>query len=456
MKMYFRIGIISTLILMLIIPTGCKTAKFELSSLEINPNKVAIGDTAIVSVDLANVGNAEGTYSVTLSLDGTILETINVTMPAESVRKVRFDVVKEETGVYTIEIGELSGQLEVVKPAEFKLSSLVVTPSEVLPGEEVTVTVDISNTGGLEGDYTCTLIVNADVQENKVITLDSQARETVTFKFTPSYAGGRCNIEIGELTEKIKTFRPTDILVEDVSVSTRVVEVGSSVTINVEIRNYGDVEGSHTVTLELNYEESVGAQSINVGGGETETLQFIVTENDIGRHQIRVDGKYGSFTVIPEAPTGYKSYTGYTNTWNEFFVIYPEGWRDYDVESACCAFIGPIQNDGIFPDFVVTGEALSFEMTVQECFEIYRDQNQYYEDYEEVSTEEITVNGVFAIKHTFTLTIDRISCTLAQVYLITNESAYILTLGSSTKDYPNFTETFDNLINSFQLLPRLY
>jgi len=59
MRKFFLKSIVCLLILMLIIPTGCKAAKFELSSLEITPSKVATGDVAIVSVDLANVGNAE-------------------------------------------------------------------------------------------------------------------------------------------------------------------------------------------------------------------------------------------------------------------------------------------------------------------------------------------------------------------------------------------------------------
>ena len=68
---------------------------------------------------------------------------MDVTIPAEVTREVIFTVVKEIVGEYTVEIGELSGTLTVVEPAEFQLSSLVVTPQEVLPDEEVTVTVDV-------------------------------------------------------------------------------------------------------------------------------------------------------------------------------------------------------------------------------------------------------------------------------------------------------------------------
>lgn len=302
-KRCILISIITILIFALIVPMGCKTAKFELSSLGITPSKVATGDTATISVDLANVGSAEGTYTVTFSLDAVVIDTKDVTIPAETTREVTCTVVKETDGEYTVEIGSLSGTLHVVKPAEWELASLVVTPQEVLPNEEVTVTVDVSNIGGLEGDYTCTLVVNTIQQESKEVTVDGGVTETVTFTFTPSYAGGRCDIEIGELTEEIRTLRPADIKVTSVSASPKEIEIGSSVTVTVDLRNHGDVEGSHIVTLEVDG-ATVGTRSITIGGKDTThtaTVDFTITEDTIGRHSASVDGQSDYFLVIPAA-----------------------------------------------------------------------------------------------------------------------------------------------------------
>ena len=121
MKKQITVVTVIMLVLTLSMFTACAKAEFELSSLEIIPSNVTIGDTAIVSVDVANVGNAEGTYSVTLSLDSIVLETIDVTIPADSTREVKFEISKGEIGVYTIEIGDLRGQLQVVEPAAIEL-----------------------------------------------------------------------------------------------------------------------------------------------------------------------------------------------------------------------------------------------------------------------------------------------------------------------------------------------
>jgi len=378
-------------------------------------------------------------------------------------RKVNFDVVKEDIGVYTIEIGDLSGQLQVVKPAEFKLSSLVVTPKEVEAGKEVTVTVDVTNTGGLEGNYTCTLSVGrgANVQESKEVTLDSEETKTITFTFTPSYTGGgSTNVQVGELTERIKTLRPADLEVSSVSISETIIEVGSSVTVTVSVRNWGDVEGTDTVALKIDG-DSAGTQSISVSGGETGTARFTVTESDIGRHKITVDGKNTYFTVVPAAPPGYIGYTHWTflgtflGRQGGLFIVYPEGWQEMAVdEFEGFGFMGPIQSDGSIPSFNVVRVNLLDEMTVREYFESARAVYELlFEGYKEVSTKEITVNGVAAIKHTFTMTQFGLSLTMIQVILINNEMTYIITLGTTTTVYPDFVETFDTIINSFQLFP---
>ncbi|UCB42373.1 MAG: DcrB-related protein [Dehalococcoidales bacterium] len=455
MKKCILLSIITILIFTLVVPTGCKAAKFVLSSLEITPSTVATGDTATISVDLANIGSAEGTYTVTFSLDGVVIDTMDVTIPTETTREVTFTVVKETVGEYTVEIGSLSGTLHVVKPAEFQLSSLVVTPQEVLPPEEVTVTVDVSNVGGLVGDYTCTLIVSTRIQESKEITVDGGETETVTFTFPARYTGGRCEIEVGDLTEEIITLRPADIRVTSVSASPEEIETGSSVTVSVNLYNYGDVEGNETVTLEVDG-KSVGTRIITVGGKDTTrtaTINFTVTEDTIGRHRANVGGKSDYFLVTPVVPAGYVGFTGGSFPWQtDFFIAYPEGWEEQEGDELLNV-IAPMQGDGTFPSFIVHSESLPQEMTLLEYFEIASLVYSFFPNYQVVSTEEVTINGIPAVKHTMTMSAQGINVTVTQVYLINDDTVYLITIGASTAYYSEFTETFDTIINSFQIYP---
>ena len=125
MKRCTLIAMVTALVFVLVIATGCqKTAKFELSSLEITPSEVTSTDPVTITVDVANVGTAEGTYSVLLIIDGTTQDTERVIVPAGETQKVTFTVVmsqlrsQEQIGVYPVAIGHLRGKIQVVKPAE--------------------------------------------------------------------------------------------------------------------------------------------------------------------------------------------------------------------------------------------------------------------------------------------------------------------------------------------------
>ncbi len=66
-------------------------------------------------------------------------------------------------------------------PASFAISNLSVTPSEVKPAEQVTISVVITNTGGSEGSYTVILKVNDAEEARKEVTLGTGKSKTVIF-----------------------------------------------------------------------------------------------------------------------------------------------------------------------------------------------------------------------------------------------------------------------------------
>jgi len=96
---------------------------------------------------------------------------------------------------------EISYIIPLVTPADFQISDLNVTPSEVEAGEEVTVSVRITNVGGQAGSYTLPLIVNQTTEDTRTVTLEKGASNTTEFKVirqTP----GKYNIEIDGLIDE--------------------------------------------------------------------------------------------------------------------------------------------------------------------------------------------------------------------------------------------------------------
>jgi hypothetical protein len=83
------------------------------------------------------------------------------------------------------------------KPAQFTLSNLVVNPSTIITtGDSVTVSVDVLNTGEVEGIYAAMLKINGSLKETKETTLAGGASATISFTDSEQIAG-RYVVEIG-------------------------------------------------------------------------------------------------------------------------------------------------------------------------------------------------------------------------------------------------------------------
>ncbi|MDD5313304.1 MAG: CARDB domain-containing protein [Dehalococcoidia bacterium] len=65
--------------------------------------------------------------------------------------------------------------------ANFVVTSLNVTPSHAFPGDEVTVTTEITNTGSMIGNYNAVLLINGKQADSKLITIPENMTKTATF-----------------------------------------------------------------------------------------------------------------------------------------------------------------------------------------------------------------------------------------------------------------------------------
>ncbi|KXA91930.1 hypothetical protein AKJ63_00395 [candidate division MSBL1 archaeon SCGC-AAA259D18] len=152
---------------------------FAVKDLTISRTKVALGEPVTARVRVANVGDAKGTHTVRLKLDGETLKE-KVTLEAGESRTVDFDIEKQEKRTYSLNIEGLSESFEVVEPAEFELSDLVVSPKEADLGEKVNVSVNVKNGGEIAG--TCTVEVEiAGRMENETVSLSGGEDTTVSF-----------------------------------------------------------------------------------------------------------------------------------------------------------------------------------------------------------------------------------------------------------------------------------
>ena len=76
-----------------------------------------------------------------------------------------------------------------IVPLEFQVTDLNVTPSNPKVGEEVTVSVKVTNVGRQIGSYTIPFVVNQTTEETKTLTLESGESTLITFKITKEIQG---------------------------------------------------------------------------------------------------------------------------------------------------------------------------------------------------------------------------------------------------------------------------
>lgn len=162
-------------------PAPVSPAEFKVSSLSITPTEVVAGEEATVKTDISNVGEAEGTYTATLTVNGAEVEEKTVTLAGGKTTTVSFTITEDIGGTYDIEVSRQTGTLTVLKSAELEVSSLAVTPTLVLPGQEATVEADITNVGEVEGTLEAILKVNGVDTDSRIVTLLAGAKDKASF-----------------------------------------------------------------------------------------------------------------------------------------------------------------------------------------------------------------------------------------------------------------------------------
>lgn len=131
--------------------------------------------------------------------------------------------------------------------AEFRVSDLVISPTEVNPGQIVTISCTVTNIGAETGSYTITL--GGDFMAEQSVSLAPGESRTVTFTVTPTVAKSYSVTVNGLAGSFVATEVPVaDIRVENLRIEPAETEVGKPVLISVDVTNYGNARGSKVIT----------------------------------------------------------------------------------------------------------------------------------------------------------------------------------------------------------------
>ncbi len=96
--------------------------KFAVSNLTINPRQGKLGQSVIISLEIANEGEIAGSYQLQLKIDGIVRIIKEITIAAKSREKVSFEIGNLSVGRHRVEMAGLSGNFITVSTAVIPLT----------------------------------------------------------------------------------------------------------------------------------------------------------------------------------------------------------------------------------------------------------------------------------------------------------------------------------------------
>jgi len=183
-----------------------RPAAFSVSGLTITPNTAGLQQTITIKVLVSNTGDLAGTYLVALKIDGTTTAVQQLPLNGSTSRTVVFTTSQDTHGTYEVEIATLSGTFTVEatslpsNPATFVTSKLTVAPGKVSSGEDVTISVLVTNTGDLVGTHRVELEINGAVITFQDVSLEGGDSQTAFF-ITSRDRPGVYDVNIDDITD---------------------------------------------------------------------------------------------------------------------------------------------------------------------------------------------------------------------------------------------------------------
>ena len=284
--------------------------------LVIDPAEVEPGQTVTISMQVLNFGDDPGSTEIELRINGALTEKRILPVGVGEFSTAVFEFVPPAEGTYTVvvqdpdqEVGVLTGEFTAAippEPADLRLSRLNISPLEVAPGGEVTITFRITNVGGETARRFIVLLRDGVEIASQDVEIPEFTAVPLTFttiapeepRDYPLEIGLPEDPEVAPLTGVSRVVIPEGVVVESVTVSPRRVTTGELVTVTVGVVNVSDVEDTRTLTFIVDGEVKE-ERAVTLGPRETGTEIFTFAAPDVvGPHKLSVEGLERTFEVV--------------------------------------------------------------------------------------------------------------------------------------------------------------
>jgi hypothetical protein len=265
---------------------------------EMSKDEVLVGEPLSVQVSVENTGDSSGATTVALAVDGTVVDSTEVTVDGQEAETVEFTRAFEEVGAKTLRINGVSiGQVSVLAPATFEITSTGVSNETVMTTDTVLTTAAVRNTGDVEGTYDAALQVDGQQAQSTAVTLDSGESTTVSFEHQFE-SPGEYTLRVGNATAgTVSALLPADLSVVRADTVSDEITTDQSLAVEATVENSGDVSGEMPLRLAIDG-NTVDQKPVSLDGGERNTVNFSYQFDSTGEKRVTVNGSLAGEVVV--------------------------------------------------------------------------------------------------------------------------------------------------------------
>lgn len=305
------------------------TASANLSVTEVSLANSTIepGATLVAATTVENTGNASGTYTAGLALNGSVVNvTESPSVGPNATESFEIQHTVETNGTYAVSVNETSGGILTVSTSpgesegskkngsatnatqgQFTITNATVTDTEVVKGTPLRVNATINNSGDVPVSPTIGISLNGSVvmtetfsaiptNESRQISVQHNINRTGMFAVAVNdTSAGTVTVLSGT---NATNGTQKQFVVTSASLASSSVDKGEALTVNATVENRGNSPGFPTVGLALNG-SVVATESLSaLPANESRTVKIQYTTNKTGTYAVSVNNTTaGTVTV---------------------------------------------------------------------------------------------------------------------------------------------------------------
>jgi len=232
-------------------------------------------------------------------------------------------IVDGEAGTVSVLINHLSNYALMAhnRPASISVRNFLLTPGEVVPGQSVTASIEVSNQGDLTGTYQAELMLDNVVMQTRTVTVDRDGSEAVIFTLSLDTPGEH-RVSLGGLTATFFVNEPqaaAAFTINRLEINPISVNAGEKINISIFVENTGDLPGTYPITLSID-DIIVETREISLDGHGSMTASFSFIVDAVGEHTANIGDLQGVYEVIqssqPEPEKSGLELNGFSTTPN--------------------------------------------------------------------------------------------------------------------------------------------